>query len=203
MLVWSVSVTCVVQVSVGGSVPRAQVGGAGIAVLWFRRADTKATVPHYLYIHHLHKHCRHLRESSKKSLLYQWDLTHKYTLTSDLPINSNCLSTRFLFIHYAYWLTLSAQQSIKLSACHSTVIHHRERERERERGVSSHCFLPTHPGTIPKAASDIWWHPTVQLNNSKHAPPCKALYKKKLFYLYVKTKFQPSKHNSNCSQREV
>lgn len=31
--VWSAFVTCAVQVSVGGSVPGAHVGGAGIAVL--------------------------------------------------------------------------------------------------------------------------------------------------------------------------
>lgn len=55
MLVWSVRVTCAVQVSVGGSMPGAQVGGAGIAVLWFRRADTKAPYLTICTIHHLHK----------------------------------------------------------------------------------------------------------------------------------------------------
>ncbi len=96
MLVWSVSVTCVVQVSVGGSVPRAQVGGAGIAVLWFRRADTKAPYLTICTIHHLHK-LPTPKGEQQKSLLYQCDLTHKYTLTSDLPINSNVCQPGFCY----------------------------------------------------------------------------------------------------------
>lgn len=51
--VWSV--TCVVQVSVGSSVPRAQVGGAGVAFLGFRRANTKAPYLAVRTIHHLHE----------------------------------------------------------------------------------------------------------------------------------------------------
>ncbi len=114
--------------------------------------------------------CRHLRESVKNPF-YTSEISHTNTHSLQTCQSIQMSVNQVSVIHYAYRLTLSAQQSIKLSACHSTVIHH------RERGVSSHCFLPTHPDTIPKAASDIWWHPTVQLNNSKHAPPCKALYK--------------------------
>lgn len=112
-----VSVTCVVHVSIGGSVPRAQVGGAGIAVLWFRRVDTKAPYLTICTIHHLHKLPTPKGQQQKS-------LSHSLQTCQSIQMSVKQISV----IHYAYWLTLSAQQFIKLSACHSTVIHHREKE---------------------------------------------------------------------------
>lgn len=50
-----VSLTCTVQIGVGGSMSGAQAGGARVAVLGLGGADTEASYLTVCTVHHLHK----------------------------------------------------------------------------------------------------------------------------------------------------